>query len=53
VRRIEDQLRKRLGTDVRIVQAGKTAKGELRIPFYNNEDFERVLELVLGREMDA
>lgn len=50
VRRLEDRLRKRLGTDVRIVQAGKSSKGELRIPFYSNEDFERVLELILGRE---
>lgn len=48
VRRLEDELRRRLGTDVRIVQAGKSAKGELRIPFYNHEDFERVLELILG-----
>jgi ParB family chromosome partitioning protein len=53
VRRIEDQLRKRLGTDARIVQAGTSEKGELRIPFYSNEDFERLLELILGREMDA
>lgn len=50
VRRLEDRLRRRLGTDVRIVQAGKTDKGELRIPFYSGEDFERVLELILGPE---
>lgn len=50
VRDIEDRLRKRLGTDVKVVQVGKSAKGELRIPFYNNEDFERLLELILGRE---
>jgi ParB family chromosome partitioning protein len=53
VRRIEDRLRRTLGTDARIVQAGKSEKGELRIPFYNNEDFERVLELILGPESDA
>jgi len=47
VRRLEDQLRKRLGTDARIVQSGRD-KGEVRIPFYSTEDFERVLELVLG-----
>lgn len=52
VRQIEDRLRKRLGTDVRIVQAGKSSNGELRIPFYGNEDFERVLELILGKGMD-
>jgi ParB family chromosome partitioning protein len=53
VRHLEDRLRRRLGTDVRIVQAGKSAKGELRIPFYSNDDFERVLELILGPESDA
>jgi ParB family transcriptional regulator, chromosome partitioning protein len=47
VRRLEDRLRKRLGTDARIVQSGRD-KGELRIPFYGTEDFERLLELVLG-----
>jgi ParB family chromosome partitioning protein len=50
VRHLEDRLRRRLGTDARIVQAGKGTKGELRIPFYSHEDFERVLELILGRE---
>lgn len=50
VRRLEDQLRRHLGTDARIVQAGKSTKGELRIPFYSVEDFERVLELILGPE---
>lgn len=53
VRRLEDELRRHLGTDARIVQSGKTAKGELRIPFYNAEDFERLLELLLGTERDA
>lgn len=53
VRRLEDALRKHLGTDARIMQSGKSAKGELRIPFYNAEDFERVLELLLGAERDA
>jgi ParB family transcriptional regulator, chromosome partitioning protein len=53
VRRIEDRLRKYLGTDARIVQAGKSSKGELRIPFYGVEDFERMLELILGPEQDS
>jgi len=52
VRRLEDRLRRHLGTDIRIVQAGKSAKGELRISFYSVEDFERVLELILGPESD-
>jgi ParB family chromosome partitioning protein len=49
LRRLEDQLRKRLGTDLKIVQTAKD-KGEVRIPFYSNEDFERLLELMLGTE---
>ncbi len=53
VRRIEERLRRRLDTDARIVQAGKSTKGELRIPFYNTDDFERLLELILGPEREA
>lgn len=52
VRHLEDRLRRYLGTDVRIVQAGKSPKGELRIPFYTHEDFERVLDLILGQGAD-
>lgn len=47
VRHLEDQLRKHLGTDVRILQSGKE-RGELRIPFYSADDFDRLLELLLG-----
>lgn len=47
VRRLEDALRKRFGTDVRIAQAGKE-RGEVRIPFYSADDFERLLELLGG-----
>jgi ParB family chromosome partitioning protein len=53
VRSLEDRLRRHLGTDVRIVQAGTSPKGELRIPFYTHEDFERVLELILARDLTA
>ncbi|HEX2780508.1 MAG TPA: ParB/RepB/Spo0J family partition protein [Gemmatimonadaceae bacterium] len=52
VRRIEDQLRKRLQTDVHVAVAGKE-KGELRIPFYSADDLERLLELLLGTQRDA
>jgi ParB family chromosome partitioning protein len=47
VRHLEDKLRKHLGTDARIVQSGKE-RGEMRIPFYNADDFERVIDLLLG-----
>lgn len=53
VRRIEERLRRQLGTDARIVQSGKSPKGELRIPFYSADDFARVLELILGPEREA
>lgn len=52
VRALEERLRRHLGTDARIVQAGKSPKGELRIPFYSVEDFERLLELILGPESE-
>ncbi len=46
-RRIEDQLRRHLQTDVRLgVEAD--GRGEVRIPFYSPDDLERVLDLVLG-----
>lgn len=46
VRRLEDQLRKHLGTDARITQSGKE-KGEIRLPFYSVDDFERLMEMML------
>lgn len=52
VRRIEDQLRKRLQTDVHISITGKH-KGELRVPFYSADDFERMVELLLGTSREA
>jgi len=47
VRRLEDRLRKHLGTDVRVTQTGGE-KGELRVPFYSADDFGRLLDLILG-----
>ena len=47
VRRVEEQLRKHLQTDVQVQQLG-TAKGVVRISYYSADDLERVLELVLG-----
>jgi len=51
-RRIEDQLRRHLQTDVRLgVEA--EGRGEIRIPFYSPDDLERVLDLVLGTHRDV
>jgi ParB family chromosome partitioning protein len=46
-RRVEEALRRRLGTDVRI-QAGRRGRGVLAISYYSNDDLARVLELILG-----
>jgi ParB family transcriptional regulator, chromosome partitioning protein len=47
VRRVEDALRKRLGTDVRVT-ARRRGRGYLSISYYSNDDLARVLELILG-----
>lgn len=47
LRRIEDQLRRHLQTDVHLAITGKE-KGVLRIGFYSSEDLDRLLELILG-----
>lgn len=52
VRHLEDQLRKHLGTDVRILQSGKE-RGEVRVPFYSADDFDRLLDLLLGANRSA
>jgi ParB family transcriptional regulator, chromosome partitioning protein len=51
-RQIEQQLRRRLGTDVEIVLSAKE-KGTIRIPFYSADDLERILDLVLGPSREA
>ncbi len=48
IRRVEEQLRRRLQTDVSVTASGK-GKGVLRINFYSDDDLERVLQLVLGK----
>jgi len=45
-RRIEDALRRRLQTDVRLVVHG--TRGRIEIAFYSNDDLARLLDLVLG-----
>ncbi len=52
VRRIEEALRRRLGTDVAVVLGGKS-KGHLAVRFYSEDDLARVLELILGRRWDG
>jgi ParB family chromosome partitioning protein len=52
VRRVEDALRRRLGTDVRVTLRSK-GKGQIQIAFYSNEDLARQLELILGAPYDG
>lgn len=52
VRRIEDVLRKKLGTDVAVSLSGKQ-KGQLAIRFYSHDDLARLLEVILGRRWDG
>ena len=47
LRRIEDQLRARLQTDVQISLTARD-KGTLRMSFYSADDLERLLDLILG-----
>jgi ParB family transcriptional regulator, chromosome partitioning protein len=47
IRRVEDALRKRLQTDVRIT-ARRRGRGAVTIHYYSNDDLARLLELVLG-----
>jgi hypothetical protein len=44
---VEDALRKRLGTDVR-VSSRRRGRGFLTISYYSNDDLARLLELILG-----
>jgi ParB family chromosome partitioning protein len=46
-RRVEEALRRKLGTDVHLT-ARRRGRGFLTISFYSNEDLARLLELILG-----
>lgn len=51
-RRIEDALRKQLGTDVRVTQKRK-GRGLVSLSYYSHDDLARLLELLLGRPFDG
>jgi ParB family transcriptional regulator, chromosome partitioning protein len=50
-RRIEDDLRRYLQTDVRISVSGGE-RGQIAIAFYSADDLERILDLVLGAKRE-
>ncbi len=52
VRRIEDALRKHLGTDVRVTTR-RRGRGFLTVSYYNNDDLARLLELIIGRPFEG
>jgi hypothetical protein len=51
-RKIEDALRKRLGTDIRLT-AKRKGRGLLSISYYSNDDLARILEIILGEPFDG
>ncbi|NOT06614.1 MAG: ParB/RepB/Spo0J family partition protein [Gemmatimonadales bacterium] len=48
VRRVEDTLRQRLQTDVRVTSR-RRGRGAVTIHYYSNDDLARLLELILGK----
>lgn len=48
VRRVEEALRQRLGTDVRVT-AKRRGRGLVTLSYYSNDDLARLLELILGQ----
>ncbi len=48
VRRVEEQLRRRLQTDVSVQPTGK-GRGVIHISFFSDDDLERVLDIVVGQ----
>ena len=52
VRRVEDALRKHLGTDTKITPK-RRGRGLITLQYYSNDDLVRVLELILGRPFDG
>jgi ParB family chromosome partitioning protein len=52
IRRVEDALRQRLGTDVRVT-ARRKGRGTVTLSYYSNDDLARLLELILGAPFDG
>jgi ParB family chromosome partitioning protein len=51
-RRVEEALRKHLGTDVKLTPK-RRGRGIITLQYYSNDDLARVLELILGRPFDG
>lgn len=51
VRRMEDELRRHLQTDVQLIVGGGE-RGTLTVQFYSADDLERIMDLVLGERRE-
>jgi ParB family chromosome partitioning protein len=51
-RRVEEALRTRLGTDIRIT-ARRRGRGVIALSYYSNDDLARLLELILGEPFNG
>jgi len=52
VRRVEEALRKKLGTDVK-VSTRRGGRGYVTLAFYSNDDLARLLEMLMGEPYDG
>jgi len=52
LKQMEDQLRRKFQTDVAVALSGAD-RGEVRLSFYSTDDFERLLDLLLGASREA
>ena len=52
MKRVEDALRKHLGTDVRVTTR-RRGRGLVTVSYYSNDDLARLLELILGRPFEG
>ena len=50
--RVQDALRERLATDVKVT-AKRRGRGHVSISYYSNDDLSRLLEIILGRPFDG
>jgi ParB family chromosome partitioning protein len=51
VRRVEDALRRRLQTDVRVVPRGNS--GRVTLNYYSHDDLARIMEIILGEPYEG
>ena len=52
VRRVEEALRKKLGTDVK-VSTRRGGRGFVTLAFYSNDDLARLLEMMMGEPYEG